>query len=495
VRFVGDQVGVGAPERATLARYGATVRFEFPEIHAVAITMDAAQRAALSSDPVVRYVEDDALKFADQLAARELVPARTNGLFGIVDTRAHEVHSHNVWGQGINVGVADTGVDYTHPDLSPVYQGGVDMMDNDNDPWWAFNAQETHATHVSGTIVAASNDVGVMGVAPRANLFVARVLASRNGERASGPTSAVMAGVRWLVLNAGCRVVNLSLGSASPPVATEDAFYRDLYQRGALIVASSGNDSRSSIGTPAAYPTNIAVGAIDVAGNLASFSNTGTNLDVVAPGVNVLSSFPRSQGSEAVVRGIEGYPSVGLTFAGRTTGVSGRLVSCGEGASGACGAGIFGGIALIRRGGSPVNFSEKVANAMAQGAIAAVIVNNVSGAFSGSLTTSTAPGNVPWIPVLAVSDTDGAALATQIDTVIRVENRVSDWALNSGTSMAAPHVAGVVALLWSLEPTLRNEALERILLETSRDLGPRGYDTTFGFGAVDAYAAASRVVR
>jgi hypothetical protein len=82
--------------------------------------------------------------------------------------------------------------------------------------------------------------------------------------------------------------------------------------KGALVVAATGNDGATRVSYPAAYAINIAVGAVDKNNAIASFSNRGSAIDVVAPGVGVLSSVPRGQGSESsVTNGTASYASFG----------------------------------------------------------------------------------------------------------------------------------------------------------------------------------------
>src|SRR5262249_17512603 len=148
-----------------------------------------------------------------------------------------------------------------------------------------------------------------------------------------------------------------------------------------------------------------------------------------------------------------------------SNGVTGTLVNCGSAVAVTdCPAGVFGNIALIQRGTN--SFAEKVVVAMSAGATAAIIYNNVAGDFSGTLGPETNNG-VPWIPSVSVSNTVGATLVGQVGSSTNVVNIVSNWALNSGTSMATPHVTGVVALMLSAAPSLTNNALENALLSTS----------------------------
>jgi subtilisin family serine protease len=252
-----------------------------------------------------------------------------------------------------------------------------------------------------------------------------------------------------------------------------------------LIVAAAGNDSATKISYPAAYSTVLSVGAVDVNNQHASFSNTGSGLDISAPGVLVLSSVPGGQGSESsVANGSGSYRAFGLEFAGRTSsgGLTATLVDCGLGTAGSCPASVAGNIALIQRGS--ISFADKVTNATNQGAVAAIIYNNAPGDFTGTLGGA---GN--WIPAVSVSDATGAALKTQVGASATVVSTASSWDHFDGTSMATPHVTGVAALVWSANPTLSDDSVESVLKSTATDLGAAGYDTTYGYGLVNASAA------
>jgi subtilisin family serine protease len=213
---------------------------------------------------------------------------------------------------------------------------------------------------------------------------------------------------------------------------------------------------------------------------LASFSNIGRGLDVVAPGVDVLSSVPVGQGSDAsVVNGGTTYKALGMEFSPHTNGVTGTLVNCGLGNPADFPAGMAGKVALIQRG--TLTFADKVNNAKAAGAAAAIIYNNTAGELSGTLG---AEGD--YIPAVGVSDVTGATLVTAAGTSTTVVNKATDWDLFSGTSMATPHTAGTLALIWSHNPSLTNVQVESRLFSTADDLGAAGYDTSFGNGRIDA---------
>jgi len=97
------------------------------------------------------------------------------------------------------------------------------------------------------------------------------------------------------------------------------------------------------------------------------------------------------------------------------------------------------------------------------------------------------------IPVVGVSDTDGARLRGLLGQEALVAVRGSDYGLKSGTSMASPHVAGVAALVWSQFPQASNQQIRRALQDSARDLGAPGRDNLYGFGLVQAAAAVSQL--
>jgi serine protease len=474
--FVGFRGPVGAGDRALLASQGAAIGGSFPEVNALEIVVrNRAQLNAIQRNPNVEYVEEVPMRYPVAIGDSELTPSLSNGLYGLITTKANLAHARGITGLGVKVGVADTGLDYTHPDIAGRYKGGIDTVGaGDNDPWWNNDPEETHGTHVAGTILASNNGTGVRGVAYDADLYHARVLGP-----AGGTTSDIMEGVRWLVEVAGCKVVNLSLGGGFRS-RTEENFYKEMRGKGVLIVAATGNDSAKKISFPAAYATNIAVGAVGVNNAIAGFSNTGREIDVVGPGVMVVSSVPLNSGSEASVTAGAEYRAFGMEFAGHTAGLTRTLVNCGLGTS--CPASVAGNIALIQRGTN--SFAEKVTAAQNAGAAAAIIYNNVAGDFIGTLG---AEGS--WIPAVSVSNATGAALVAKVGTAVTVVNNVSDWDHFDGTSMATPHVTGVIALIWSARPSLSNTTVENYLFATAGDLGASGFDNVYGRGIVNADAA------
>jgi subtilisin family serine protease len=484
--FVTFNQPVAPSDAAFLRSQGAQIGRAFSQIQTVEIIVrNPALLAAIQNNPRVEFVEEVPMRYADNLSTQQVVPSLTNGLYGLVTTKAVNVHALGITGASVKVGVADTAIDCNHVDLVGNLVSSVDEVGDKSHGgcWQPTDVNEEHATHVSGTIVGVFNNAGVYGVAYNAALYHARVLGPEGGTSAE-----VMDGVDYLVNTAGVRVVNLSLGGGRPSIA-EARFYQSIRNTGALVVAATGNDGKGRLSFPAAYAPNIAVGAVDVNNTIADFSNTGRNIDLVGPGVNVLSSVPTGTGSEASVVTTSTINAIGMEFAAKTSnnGITGTLVNCGLAVAVTdCPAGVSGNIALIQRGTN--SFAEKVANAMTAGATAAIIYNNVAGDLSATLTTADNNG-IPWIAAITVSDVNGATLVGQAGQTSTVFNIVSNWDLFSGTSMATPHVTGTIALMWGAAPNLSNSTIESNLLATCTDLGAPGYDTTFGNGLVNALAA------
>lgn len=476
--MVGFERAPGASERALIARHGGSVVREFPSIGVLAVSMAGGRVGDLARERGVSYVEVDEPRYPLGLADAQVTPSSGNGLYGLIRTRAVNAHSAGFTGAGVKACVVDTGVDYTHPDIAGNYVGGIDFVNDDNDPTWNNpGSQETHGTHVAGTILAVNNSAGVLGVAYNAKLLHARVLTNTGGS-----TSDVMAGADWCRDN-GAKVINMSLGGGTKS-RSEENLYNQIDSQGIMIVAAAGNDGRTRISYPAAYTNVVSVSAIDVNNQIASFSNRGKGLDVAAPGVLVLSSVPGGMGSESsVTAGGTEYRAFGMEFAGKTSGTAGPLVNCGlADSTTSCGGAAPGFVAVIQRGS--ISFADKVTNVTAQGAAAAIIYNNVAGDFVGTLGSAGS-----WIPAVSVSDTNGAALLPQVGSSGTVVNIASSWDHFDGTSMATPHVSGVAALVWSKNTGYSDETVEKAIKDTALDLGATGYDTTYGYGLPQADAA------
>ncbi len=157
---------------------------------------------------------------------------------------------------------------------------GYDFINKDSNP----SDDNGHGSHVAGIVAAVRNNAkGVAGTAD-VSLMAVKVL-----EQGTGDMGSIMAGVEYAVAN-GARVVNLSLGGGGYSAAFDDICKRAA-ARGVVIVAATGNSGLNTIDYPSAYADVIAVGATDSGDNLADFSNAGEGIDMVAPGVDIYSTW------------------------------------------------------------------------------------------------------------------------------------------------------------------------------------------------------------
>lgn len=178
-------------------------------------------------------------------------------------------------GSGVVVAVLDTGVKKNGPDGIAHLLSGYDFYNGDSDP----TDGNGHGTFVAGTINQnTGNGVGVEGIAPGASILPVKVMS----DEGYGDINAIANGLVWAA-DQGAQVANLSLGSAYPSSTLENACIY-AHDKGMVVVAASGNEYASKVSYPAAYESVIAVGAVGRGGNRAPYSNTGSGLDLVAPG-------------------------------------------------------------------------------------------------------------------------------------------------------------------------------------------------------------------
>lgn len=338
----------------TVQPYG-EITHSYKYIPAVAANLPEQAIENLKKNPNIAYIEPD----YEVEALEETVP------WGITWVGAPDVHENGNKGGGVNVAIIDTGIDYSHPDLTANYRGGKDFVNGDLDPF----DDNGHGTHCAGIIAGVDNDIGVIGVVPETNLYALKILDSTG----SGSSSNLIAAIEWAIdtrkdenYSNDIQIISMSLGSNNGVLALQSECSK-AYDYGILLVAAAGNDGKISgtgdtVDYPGAYNSVIAVAATDPTDKRASFSSTGPAVELAAPGVNIYST----------------YLLVGSTY--KTL---------------------------------------------------------------------------------------------------------------SGTSMACPHVAGTAALILAANPSFTNENVRTKLEQTATDLGTSGRDNWYGFGLVNAEAAAA----
>ncbi|MFZ5815885.1 MAG: S8 family serine peptidase [Bacillota bacterium] len=431
-----------------------------------------------------------------------------------------------VRGEGMIVAVIDTGVDWTHPAL-----GGFAEVPNEKvvhavsltgeHPMDNFG----HGTHVAAIIAGDSSYKGtprgdslVDGVAPRAKVMGYKVLTAAGSGSASNIVLAIEDAVKR-----GAHVINLSLGDVQgDPLSPESSAANNAMMAGVVVCAAAGNSgpAPSTIGAPGSAHHVITVGAS------------------TDEGVTVLQARLKQEGQDdrlIEMRLMEG--SIALP----APAIEKAYVYCGRGAKESdFPAAVKGRIALVERGDA--TFREKAVGAQAAGAVACLIYNNQPGGFFGTLGDEEAPA----VPVVAISQEDGEALRTLIDSStgysrgslqlnpegIPQPDQIAEFSSRgpnndgwikpeitapgvnifsatitqaptpgggmpdpsgyisaSGTSMATPHIAGAVALIRQAHPDWTPLQIKAALVNTARFMPGQGTVMDQGAGALHLEAA------
>jgi subtilisin family serine protease len=324
--------------------------------------------AQLAKNPHVLTAEPDFLFYKTAITPDDTLYTRYQ--WNLRHIGANMGWQQTTGSSNVIIAVVDTGVDLTHPDLADKIVPGYDIHNDDADP----SDDEGHGTHVASIAAASSNNgQGIAGLSWGARIMPVKVL-DANG---SGKSSNVASGIIWAVDN-GAQVINLSLGSSNYSTAVQNAVTY-AHSRGVLVVAAAGNHYKKGNPTtyPAAYTNVLAVAATNDSDGHASYSSSGSYVDVAAPG------------------------------------------------------------------GDPAGSND---------------------------------GNHRnWIPGAYWR---GSGIS---------------YAWLSGTSQAAPHVAGLAALLLALDPNLTPDQLHQIIISTAVDVQDPGWDEFSGHGRIDVAAALAAV--
>lgn len=259
--------------------------YEIPSIH---IKLRPDEVAKLRRHPDIRWVQEAGERRMDA----DIVPW---GISRVGADRTFADATLHGGGYAVKVAMLDTGMDSTHTDLKANSKGGASFMpgftkpDDDNTPTF-------HGTHTSGTVAAAFNNFGVVGVVPQAFLYAVKVL---GGSAGAATSNSVAQGLVWANLNK-MDVCNLSLSGSAASFNQDEADAIQLASNESrAIFCASGNNNIINGGKPetrypAGYPGAWAVGAIDNTDTIANFSTYGPAgyVDFVGPGVAVTSTHP-----------------------------------------------------------------------------------------------------------------------------------------------------------------------------------------------------------
>lgn len=470
---------------AALKGGDATVNFQFDKLNAAVLTLPSADAVkALRANPDVESVEIDLPRYPmaqsvpygiDQVQARDAWDANRDG---VIDAGA-------ATGAGIKVCIIDSGINSSHEDFAGIAMAGYPT---------GWNTDTCgHGTHVAGTIAAANNATGVVGVSPgKVSLHIVKVFGT-NGYNGAGQCSwtyaSTLVDAAQRCASAGAKVINMSLGGAGSSTAERNAF-QTLANNGVLSIAAAGNDGNSSLSYPASYPSVVSVAAVDQNNVKASFSQFNAEVELSGPGVDTYSTTPLA--NDPLVVGNSQFAANPIGGSRQTT------VSAGWVNGGLCTASSTAWrnkVVLCQRGTN--TFNDKVTRVKSGGGLAMVVYNNVAGPLEniGFFNTATPPQPVTsTLPAVGISKADGetiiASLAGQTATVDGTPS-VSNVAYEnkSGTSMATPHVAGAAAVVWSSKPGATAQQVLEALETTALDIDAPGRDNNTGWGLVQIPAA------
>jgi len=378
-------------------------------------------------------------------------------------------------GSGIIISIIDTGIDLNHPDLDGQIIGGYDFVDNDDMP----EDINGHGTQVAGIIASNGN---LKGIAPNSKILMYKV--SEDGE--SVPSNLIIKAIEKSIED-GADIINISLGINQTNTKIDQAVNKAI-KNNIFVVTAAGNfgPELSTIGSPGINPNAITVGA--------TFNNVTSSIvstfEIEDKSFNV---FPMV-GTQSLTE-----PIVSQIIFGKYGKVNDLLENDVEGS-----------ILLIERGSDIENeiiyFSDKEKNASDVGAKAIIVYNNEPGIFFGELIHEYVDeGYNPTIPALSLSREDGLVIKEILQSgtkgtldvfyhpdfvayfssrgpvspfyikpdivapgaFINTTDTNGDYKISSGTSFAAPHVAGTAALILQKNPELTPQELKSILMTTS----------------------------
>ncbi|MBI3806191.1 MAG: S8 family serine peptidase [Nitrospirae bacterium] len=444
--------------------------------------------------------------------AWDLTTGSFNVIIGVVDTGIAYDHpdlAPNMWintGESPNDGLDNDGNGFID-DVN-----GYDFVNNDPDPMDPPDPQGNpgHGTHVAGTIAAVGNNgLGITGV-----MHTAKLMALKAGDvNGSFPLSAILQAADYARMN-GARAINASFGRSGGPCSqAEYDMVSALNTAGVMLLVAAGNASANNDVTPSypaqysvatacgpGLPNVIAVAAIDQNGNRASFSNFGaTSVQIAAPGVNINSTRPTSTVTFALFHNYDSNPgALGYTTTGTnnswgftnnvslspptslTDSPAGNYLNNTDSFAtgpmfstvGLRGCRLVGDIRLA----TELNFDGFLLDLSRNGGATWTTVAGVSGSTGGTfvnLAFSDIPDRsantqfrVNFISDSSNVDDGGYFDNVQVRCTSGTPSGTTDYQFLKGTSMATPHVTGVVGLVLAANPNLDIDQIRNAILNT-----------------------------
>jgi len=255
---------------------GGSIKREYKNFPIVFASLPVGAIAGMKNNPNILYVEDN--------LTRTYVAQTLD--WGVDRVDAEYVHGNSSYdGANIDVAVLDSGGDMDHPDLT--WAGGHSVVSSDPDYWEDKNG---HGTHCAGIISADDNTTGVVGVAPHCDIWAVQV-----SRTAMISISDIIAGIDWIVSthhdtdpDNDIRIVSMSF--SGPASDAETTALTAAYNDDILLIAAAGN-AGGSVEYPAAHSFVMAVSASTSTDGIASYSNYGPEIELIAPGNSIYSTY------------------------------------------------------------------------------------------------------------------------------------------------------------------------------------------------------------
>ncbi len=260
----------------SLLELGIEVNRSYDHIHAAAIEASESEIAALKELGIIEKAEKDhPVKVSAQITP-----------WGHKSINMPAKQPAGLTGKNVKIAILDTGADTRHPDLA--VKSGICVLDRCPN---SYRDDNGHGTHVAGIIGAKNNDIGIVGVAPDAEIYAIKALDAYG----NGTTSTIMAGIDWAI-SQNVDIINMSLTSAVEDFGMK-AMVDKAYEKGIVVIAAAGNTGTDikrveQVLYPAKFSNVIAVSGVDKNSVRVESSSKGKEVEIAAPGEAIYSTYP-----------------------------------------------------------------------------------------------------------------------------------------------------------------------------------------------------------